>query len=97
MKKLDGRRNNRGHKGVSGRKPKSDEIALIERLTPMDDLALAKLQEKIEEGDMKAITLFMNYRFGKAKESKEIIIAQEIPMFGLDYDELATDIESEEI
>ena len=97
MKKLDGRRNNRGHKGVSGRKPKSDEIALIERLTPMDDLALAKLQEKIEEGDMKAITLFMNYRFGKAKESKEIIIAQEIPMFGLSYDELATDIESEEI
>ncbi len=97
MKKIDGRKNNRGHKGVSGRKPKSEEIALIERLTPMDDLALGVLKKKVEEGDMKALTLFMNYRFGKAKESKEITIAQEIPMFGLDYDELATDIESEEI
>jgi hypothetical protein len=58
-----------GFREGSGRKPKADEIQLIERLSPMDDLALEMLRFKIESGDMQAIKLFFDYRFGKPKES----------------------------
>ena len=62
----DGRKNNSGTLGnKGGRPPKSDEIALIERLSPMDDIALEMLNMKIEQGDMQALKLFMEYRFGK--------------------------------
>lgn len=62
----DGRKNNSGTLGnKGGRPPKSDEIALIERLSPMDDIALEMLNIKIEQGDMQALKLFMEYRFGK--------------------------------
>jgi len=40
----DGRKNNSGKIGNNGgRPPKSEEIALIARLSPMDDLALKLL------------------------------------------------------
>ncbi len=54
-----------GAREGAGRKPKSDEMALIERLSPMDDIALEMLNMKIEQGDMQALKLFMEYRFGK--------------------------------
>lgn len=54
-----------GAREGAGRKPKADEIALIERLSPMDDIALEMLNIKIEQGDMQALKLFMEYRFGK--------------------------------
>lgn len=62
----DGRKNNSGTLGNKGGRPaKSDEIAMIERLSPMDDIALNALRLKIEEGDMQAIKLFFEYRYGK--------------------------------
>ncbi len=64
----DGRKNNTGKIGNNGgRPPKSDEIALIARLSPMDDLALKLLNDKLEEGDMAALKMFMEYRWSKPK------------------------------
>lgn len=70
----------------AGRKPKADEIALIERLSPMDDTALDVLRLKIEEGDMAALKLFFEYRFGKPKQDMNLtgdlgIIWQEIKSY----------------
>ena len=59
------KKQNGGARAGAGRKPKADEIALIERLSPMDDIALKMLNIKIEQGDMQALKLFMEYRFGK--------------------------------
>jgi hypothetical protein len=53
--------NRGGARENAGRKPKSDEIALIARLSPMDDLALKLLNDKLEEGDMAALKMFMEY------------------------------------
>lgn len=61
-----------GAREGAGRKPKADEIALIQRLSPMDDTALEVLRLKIEEGDMSAIKLFFEYRFGKPKQEVSI-------------------------
>ena len=53
----------------SGRKKKSDEVALIQRLSPMDDLAIEALQEGVRKRDFSFIKLFMEYRFGRPTET----------------------------
>jgi hypothetical protein len=71
----DGRKNNGAKKGVNqgaGRKPKATEIELIERLSPMEDEALKQLSKGVKSGDYKFIALYMAYRYGKPKESKDI-------------------------
>jgi hypothetical protein len=73
-----------GHGGKrpgSGRKPKSEEVELIEKLKPLEDLAFAALKEGLEKKDFKFVQLYMNYRFGKPKETKDITINEDIPLF----------------
>jgi hypothetical protein len=70
---LDGRKNNRGTIGNNGgRPPKTEELALIERLSPMDDLALKLLNDKLEEGDMLALKMFMEYRWSKPRQEVSV-------------------------
>lgn len=61
-----------GKREGAGRKPKADEIQLIERLSPMDDTALRALEMGVKSGEFNFIKLFMEYRFGKPKESMTI-------------------------
>lgn len=70
---MDGRRNNGGHK-TAGRKPKDVEGKLIERLDAIidKDEAIEILQNKIHSGDMRALQLYFNYRYGKPKESIDV-------------------------
>lgn len=66
---------NKGHGGRregAGRKPKEDELKLIERLSPMDDLAISVLEAGIERGDFNFVKLFFEYRFGKAKDKLDV-------------------------
>ena len=60
-----------GHREGAGRKPKSDEIKLIESLDQHIDQqeVFDKLHGLIQEGNIRAIQLYMNYRFGKPKEN----------------------------
>jgi len=73
---MDKRKNNGGHstKGFAGRKPKTEEKRLIERLDNIIDNeeAIKKLGELIGKGDMRALTLWFGYRYGKPKESVDI-------------------------
>ncbi len=80
---MDGRKNNGGHstKGFAGRKPKSEEIKLVERLSPLEDDALAALAEGVKSGDIKWVTLYLNYYLGKPKETKDITINEDLPLF----------------
>ena len=82
---VDRRKFNGGHstKGVAGRKPKAEEVKLQQRLTPMSKAAFKKLKEGIEAGDFKFIQLFFAYYVGKPKETKEINIQSEQPLFNL--------------
>ena len=67
---MDGRVNNGGNKNA-GRKPKDEEGKLIEHLDAIinSDEAIEVLKNKIKIGDMRAIQLYFNYRFGKPKEN----------------------------
>ena len=81
---MDGRKNNGGHK-TAGRKSKSEELQLIERLSKHidKDEAILKLKELMDDGDFKAIQLYMAYMYGKPKETKDITISSEQPLFDL--------------
>jgi len=79
---MDKRINNGGHK-TAGRKPKADEIAMIEKLSPMADKAYEALEKGVEAGDFKFVQLYFNYYAGKPKETKDITLNNEQPIFSL--------------
>ena len=63
-----------GFREGSGRKPKADEIKLIEKLDKLidKDSVVKKLNELIEDGNFNALKLYFEYRYGKPKESIDI-------------------------
>ena len=65
------------HGGVrkgAGRPAKADEVKLIERLDAIidKDEAIGKLGELVAKGDIRAVQLYLSYRYGKPKESVDI-------------------------
>lgn len=78
---MDKRKNNGGARAGSGRKPKAEEIKLVERLSPLEDDALAALSEGVKSGDIKWVQLYLSYYLGKPKETKDITINEDLPLF----------------
>lgn len=70
---MDKRKNNGGHPTNGGRKPKIDEIKLIETMdavmAPVS--AWTALSLKVEEGDVQAIKTWLGYRYGLPKQIVE--------------------------
>lgn len=81
---MDGRRNNGGHstKGKAGRKPKADEQKLIERLSPLSDVAYKALTNALKDEQSWAVKLWFEYMYGKPKEKVEVTKIKEQPLFG---------------
>ena len=86
---MDKRKNNGGKREGAGRKSKSEEMQLIEMLNKHidKDEAIKVLKSKIDEGDFKALQLYMNYMYGKPKETKDVTINAEQPLFNIDLDD----------
>ena len=79
---MDKRKNNSGTKGnKGGRPPKAEERLLIEKLSPLDKDALEQFKIAINEGKPWAIKMFFEYRYGKPKETKDITVNTEQPLF----------------
>lgn len=70
-----------GKRVGAGRKSKADEINLIEKLSPLEDAAYQALKAGVEAGDFKYVQLFYNYYAGKPKETKDITINEDTPLF----------------
>ena len=73
-----------GHGGIragAGRPSKADEVNLIEKLTPLEDSAYLALKDGVERGDFKFVQLFYNYFAGKPRETKDITINEDVPLF----------------
>lgn len=66
----DGRKNNGGHstKGYAGRKTKADELKLVERLTPLADLAYAALEQGLEQANPLFVKMWFEYMHGKPSQ-----------------------------
>ena len=78
---MDKRKYNGGNKNA-GRKPKSEEQALIEKLSPLEDKAFKALENAISEEQNWAVKLWFEYMYGKPKEKVEITKVKEQPLFG---------------
>jgi|TARA_R100000734_G_C3314816_1_gene106515 hypothetical protein len=70
-----------GKRAGAGRKSKADEVSLIEKLSPLEDTAFEALKKGVEKGDFKFVQLFYNYYAGKPKETKDITLVEELPLF----------------
>jgi hypothetical protein len=70
---MDGRKNNGGNKNA-GRKPKIDEIKVIEQMDAIavPEKAWRALWVKVEEGDIQAIKTWLSYRFGMPKQQLDV-------------------------
>ena len=77
---MDKRKFNGGNKSA-GRKPKAEEVKLVERLSPLEDDALKALTEGVKSGDIKWITLYLNYYLGKPRETRDINVNEDLPLF----------------
>jgi hypothetical protein len=71
---MDNRKNNGGAREGAGRKPKAQEQKLIERLDAIidSDEALNQLGKLVAKGDLRAVQLYLSYRYGKPKESIDL-------------------------
>tara|TARA_Y100000401_G_scaffold21619_1_gene14475 strand:- start:335 stop:577 length:243 start_codon:yes stop_codon:yes gene_type:complete len=78
---MDKRKNNGGKRVGAGRKPKAEEVNLIEKLTPLEPLAFASLKKGLEKGDFKYVQLYYNYYAGRPRETKDIHINEDMPLF----------------
>ena len=80
---MDKRKYNGGKREGAGRKPKSHEQDLIEKLDKIiqEEEVIEQLKELIADGDLRAIQLYLNYRRGKPKETKDITINEDMPLF----------------
>jgi hypothetical protein len=70
-----------GKRKGAGRKSKAEEISLVEKLTPLEDVAFEALKKGVESGDFKFVKLFYNYYAGKPRETKDITINEDLPLF----------------
>lgn len=63
----DKRKHNGGHSN-GGRKSKSEEQSLIEKLSPLEPLAFMALEKAVKEEKEWAVKLFFQYNFGMPKQ-----------------------------
>ena len=75
--------NRGGKREGAGRKPKVKEQDLIDKLDSIIDKeeVIKTLGQKALNGDMRALGLYMGYRYGKPKETKDIHINEDQPLF----------------
>ena len=79
----DKRKFNGGHT-TAGRKSIAEEVQLIEKLGALEPSAFMALEQGLERGDFKFVQLFYNYYAGKPRETKDITVTNEQPIFNID-------------
>jgi hypothetical protein len=77
-----------GKREGAGRPSKAEEVKLIERLKPLEEKAYKALEAGLDRGDFKFTQLFYNYYAGKPRETKDITVVGEQPIFNIDLDEV---------
>lgn len=81
---MENKTNYGGKRENAGRKSKAEEIKLIEKLSALEPLAFEALEKGLEKGDFKFTQLFYNYYAGKPRETKDITVSNEQPIFNID-------------
>tara|TARA_R110001632_G_scaffold48024_1_gene121241 strand:- start:1493 stop:1735 length:243 start_codon:yes stop_codon:yes gene_type:complete len=67
----------------SGRPKKTDELLMIEKLSPLEEIAFEELKKGIERGEFAFVKLWFQYMYGKPKQITELNVVTEQPLFDL--------------
>lgn len=67
----------------SGRPKKTDELLMIEKLSPLEPKAFEELKKGIEKGEFAFVKLWFQYMYGKPKQITELNVVTEQPLFDL--------------
>ncbi len=62
----------------------------------MADEAFKQLRKGVESGDFKYVQLYFHYFAGKPRETKDVNVVTETPLFNINYDEIVDDIVADE-
>ena len=80
-----------GKREGAGRKSKAEEMQLIELLNTHIDKDSEILTDKdgnpIDADNLKALEIYLAYMYGKPKETKDVTINAEQPLFNFTIDE----------
>ena len=66
-----------GKRMGAGRKPKADEQKLIEKLTPLNELALDSLKKGLEKKEQWAVKLYFEYFYGRPQHRVDVTTNEE--------------------
>ena len=66
-----------GKRMGAGRKPKADEQKLIEKLTPLNELALNSLKKGLEKKEQWAVKLYFEYFYGRPQQRVDVTTNEE--------------------
>ena len=66
-----------GKRMGAGRKPKADEQKLIEKLTPLNELALDSLKKGLEKKEQWAFKLYFEYFYGRPQQRVDVTTNEE--------------------
>ena len=61
-----------GAREGAGRKSKAEEQNLIEKLSPLEDLAFTALTSALKDGKDWAVKMYFEYMYGKPKQQTDI-------------------------
>jgi len=80
---MDNRKNNGGKRIGAGRKPKADEIEFLQKLDNIidEEEAIRLLLQHMRDGSVSALSIYLSYRRGKPKETRDITINEDLPLF----------------
>lgn len=71
-----------GKREGAGRKPKADEQKLIEKLSPLESKAFKALSNALDQEHSWAVKMYFEYVYGKPRETKDLNLITEQPLFG---------------
>lgn len=66
-----------GKRMGAGRKPKAEEQKLIEKLTPLNELALDSLKKGLEKKEQWAVKLYFEYFYGRPQQRVDVTTNEE--------------------
>ena len=80
---MEEKKSHGGSRKGAGRKSKAEEQNLIEKLGKFEDTALQQLEYAVGEGKSWAIKLYMEYSYGKPRETKDVNLSGDLPIFDI--------------
>jgi|TARA_R110001592_G_scaffold61365_1_gene187034 hypothetical protein len=80
---MEEKKQNGGKRKGAGRKSKSEEQNLIEKLSPLEGQALKVFKDALNDDKQWAVKMYFEYMYGKPIETKIVDVSTDTPIFNI--------------